>query len=361
MKLNMKTAGFFLAAALCLVAAGADAQAPASTNAQPKLDSLFGDPVIARGKGIEIRQSRLDEAMASVKAGAISRGQEITQAQMPLLQKQVFDNLLMNTLLTAKATDAEKAKGKEEGDKRFDIIEKRASSKETLTKQLKALGLTVDTLHARLIEEAIPQQVLRSKVTITDEQVKKYYEDHPGDFEEPETVRVSHILIMTTDPRSGAQLPAEQVKAKKKQIDDLLKRARAGEDFLKLATDYSEDPGSREKGGVYTFPRGQMVAPFEAAAFSLKTNQISDVVTTIYGYHIIKLLEKNPAKKFEFSKVSADIKDYLAGKEIDKIAPDLYTSLRQEANVEILDPELKSMVDAAGPAGATSPVKTAPK
>src|SRR5580700_8176385 len=140
MKLNKQTAGFFLAtAALCLVAVGADAQAPASTNAQTnKLDSLFGDPVIARGTGIEIRQSRLDEAMASVKAGAISRGQEISPAQMPLLEKQVFDNLLMNTLLTAKATDAEKAKGKEEGDKRFDIIEKRASSKETLTKQLKA-------------------------------------------------------------------------------------------------------------------------------------------------------------------------------------------------------------------------------
>lgn len=353
------------AAAVCLAGTKTNAQgtnAPAAAGKPAvKADDLFPDPVIVKGKGIEIHQSRLDEAIASVKAGAVSRGEEISPAQMPLLEKQVFDNLLMNQLLTAKATEADKAKGKEEGDKRFEIIKKRASSEEMLVKQLKALGLTEETLHARLIEEAIPQAVLRSKVTVTDEQARKYYEDHPGDFEEPEMVRASHILIMTTDPRSGAQLTAEQLKAKRKQIDDLLKRARAGEDFEKLATEYSEDPGSRDKGGVYTFPRGQMVAPFEAAAFSLKTNQISDVVTTSYGYHIIKLLEKIPAKKYELAKVNSDIKDYLAKQEIDKMAPGLYASLKKEANVEILDAHLKALVDTDTSTGFPSSGSPAPK
>jgi len=353
------------AATLCLTAAKTNAQGTntpaAAGKPAAKADDLFPDPVIVKGTGIEIRQSRLDEAIASVKSGAVSRGEEITPAQMPLLQKQVFDNLLMNQLLAAKATDADKAKGKEEGDKRFDLIKKRASSEETLVKQLKALGLTEDTLHARLIEEAIPQAVLRSKVTITDEQAKKYYEDHPGDFEEPEMVRASHVLIMTTDPRTGKSLSPDDLKTKRKQIEDLLKRARAGEDFEKLAKDYSEDPGSKDKGGVYTFPRGQMVAPFEAAAFSLKTNQISDVVTTSYGYHIIKLLEKIPAKKYELTKVNTDIKDYLAKQEIDKMAPDLYASLRKEAQVEILDPHLKALVDTDASTGFPSSNKSAPK
>ena len=142
----MKTLGLVLAAAaVCLAAAKTDAQTTATAAAgkpAAKADDLFPDPVIVKGTGIEIRQSRLDEAIASVKAGAVSRGEEITAAQMPLLQKQVFDNLLMNQLLTAKATDADKAKGKEEGDKRFEMIKKRASSEETLMKQLKALGLT---------------------------------------------------------------------------------------------------------------------------------------------------------------------------------------------------------------------------
>ena len=96
----------------------------------------------------------------------------------------------------------------------------------------------------------------------------------------------------------------EQKAAKRKEMEGLLKRARAGEDFAKLAKEYSEDPGSKDKGGEYTFPRGQMVPEFEAAAFSLNTNQVSDIVTTRFGYHIIKLSEKIPAQKVEFAKVA---------------------------------------------------------
>src|SRR5437763_13727165 len=110
-------------------------------------------------------------------------------------------------------------------------------------------------------------------------------------------VRASHILIATSDPATGTEMSESEKKAKRKIADDLLKRAKAGEDFAKLAKENSEDPGSKDKGGEYTFPRGQMMPEFEAAAFSLNTNQVSDVVTTPYGFHIIKLYEKIPAHK----------------------------------------------------------------
>ena len=156
-----------------LAAAAVSLTAQAQDKPAGKADDLFGDPVIAKGTGVEIRQSRLDEAVASVKAGAVSRNETITTADMPLIQKRVMDDLIMNQLLIAKATDANKAKGKEEGDKRFDLTKKRAVSEETLVKQLKALGLTPETLHARLIEEATAEMVMRSKVKIADEDVKK--------------------------------------------------------------------------------------------------------------------------------------------------------------------------------------------
>ena len=138
-------------------------------------------------------------------------------------------------------------------------------------------------------------------------------------------------------------MSADELKAKRKQIEDLLKRARAGEDFEKLATQYSEDPGTKDTGGEVKISRDGKAPPeFEAAAFSLKTNQISDVVETVYGYHVIKLLEKIPAKKFELAKVSTDMKDLspTAARKLNKIAPGRYTSsLKKEAqNVEILDP-----------------------
>jgi parvulin-like peptidyl-prolyl isomerase len=124
-------------------------------------------------------------------------------------------------------------------------------------------------------------------------------------------------------------------------MEGILKRARAGEDFAKLAKDYSEDPGSKDKGGEYTFPRGQMVAEFEAAAFSLGTNQVSDIITTRFGYHIIKLSEKIPARKVEFAKAESDIKEGLTQQAVQKQFPDYIAKLKKEAGVEILDEKLK--------------------
>src|SRR5207248_9897523 len=120
-----------------------------------------------------------------------------------------------------------------------------------------------------------------------------------------------------------------QKTAKHKQLEGILKRAREGEDFAKLAKEYSEDVVSKEKGGEYTFPRGQMVPEFEAAAFSLNTNQISDIVTTQFGYHIIKLSEKIPAKKMEFAKVAPDIKEGLKQQAMQKLIPDYMDKLKK--------------------------------
>ena len=344
-----------------LAAAAVSLAAQAQDKTAPRADDAFADPIIAKGTGVEIRQSRLDEAIASVKAGAVSRNETISSADMPLVQKRVMDDLVMNQLLIAKATDADKAKGKEEGDKRFELTKKRAVNEETLTRQLKALGLTPETLHARLSEEATAEMVMRSKVKVTDEDVKKFYDDHPGDFEQPEMVRVTHIMLLTADPKTGTPLSEDQRKAKRKLIDDLLKRVKAGEDISKLAKEYSEDPRAKETGGESTFPREGAPLEFAAAAFSLKTNQISDVVTTSLGYHIIKLSEKIPARKYDLAKVSPDIKDYLTTEEIKKIARQTYVDLRKEANVQILDPHLKAVMDTEDPASQPVSNKPAPK
>lgn len=156
-------------------------------------------------------------------------------------------------------------------------------------------------------------------------------------------VRASHILLVTTDPKTNAELTDEQKAAKRKQMEGLLKRARAGEDFAKLAKDYSEDPGSKDKGGEYKFPRNQMLPEFEAAAFSLNTNQVSDIVTTRFGYHIIKLSEKIPARKVEYAKAANDIKEGLTQQALQKQFPDYVAKLKAEANVEILDEKLKAV------------------
>lgn len=107
-------------------------------------------------------------------------------------------------------------------------------------------------------------------------------------------VRAKHILIKTVDD-AGAKLPQDQLDAALVKANEALAKAKAGEDFAALVTQYSQDPGSLDTEGEYTFARGEFVPEFEAAAFSMEPGEISDIVETDYGYHIIKLEEKGVA------------------------------------------------------------------
>ena len=121
----------------------------------------------------------------------------------------------------------------------------------------------------------------------------------------------------------------------------MLKRARAGEDFAKLAEQYSDDIVSKDRGGEYTFTHGQMVPEVETAAFALKTNEISDIVVSAYGYHIIKLYEQIPAHYLKFAEAAPQIRIALTENAIQKQFPDYIAKLRKDAKVEILDPKLR--------------------
>ena len=319
--------------------------ASAPTNsATAKLTELFGDPVIAKGKGVEVKRSQLDSAMISIKSTAAARGQNIPPEQMTLLERQVLERLIQIQLLLGQATAADKAKGQEATTKRLEAILKRAGSEEALTRQLKSVGLTQDELKSKMVEEATAEAVLERelKVAISDEAVKKFYDENPSRFEEPEMVRASHVLIGTRDQATGTEMTEAQKKAKRTLAEDVLKKAKAGDDFAKLAKEYSDDPGSKDKGGEYTFPRGQMVPEFESAAFSLNTNQVSDIVTTQFGYHIIKLSEKIPAQKVPLAKVADDLKEGLKQQEMQKEMPDYFDKLKAGANIEITDEKLKA-------------------
>lgn len=366
MKLNRKiflgltAAGITAAAIVSTTVLKAEDKTPAAsgaskTDASTKADSLFPDPVIARGTGVEIKRSALDEAMARVRASADAYGQRIAT---PDLERLSFDRLLQMKLLNAKATDTQKAEGKAEGEKSLATMHKQVTNDEMFAMQLKSMGITEEQLRTRLTEAGTAQAVLRSKISVADAEIKKFYDENPTKFQMPEKVRAAHILVATGDPRGATPMPAAEKQEKMKLAQSLLKRARANEDFAKLAKEYSDDPGSKDKGGEYTFTRGEMIPEFESAAFSLQTNQISDIVTTVYGYHIIKLLEKFPPKKLEFAEVKSDIKDYLDQKAIHDMLPEYYASLKKEAKVEILDADLKALEDAPvtlAPADAGAP------
>ncbi|MGH7951371.1 MAG: peptidylprolyl isomerase [Limisphaerales bacterium] len=345
--------------------AGANLATNSPVNANPDATeaALFGDPVIAKGKGFELKRSELDEVMTGMKSAAAARGQAIPPEQMTNLEGMMLNRLIQIKILLQKATAADKADGQKKADAQVAALREQAGSQQVFEDHLKAVGMTPDELRTKIAQEATATSTLTRElgITVTDAEVKQFYNDHPADFEQPETAHVRHILLMTMDPATRQPLPADQVAAKKKQIEDILKRVKAGEDFAKLAAEYSEDPGSKDKGGeLPPFSRGQMVPEFEAAAFALQTNQVSDVVTTAYGFHIIKLIGKTPAKKLALADklpmtdttIADKVKNFLVQQKTEKLAPPYLAKLNKASDVQILDPDLKAAAAAAEAAAA---------
>jgi peptidyl-prolyl cis-trans isomerase D len=149
----------------------------------------------------------------------------------------------------------------------------------------------------------ISDEQVDALVTTDEPRIKAFYDGHPDRFNAPEKMRARHILLRV--PKDASEPDIEAVR---KRAEALHERVAGGEDFAKVATETSEDPGSKAKGGdLDFFQRGQMVKPFEDAAFALEPGAISAVVKTDFGFHVIKAEEKKPAATQTFEDVKREI------------------------------------------------------
>lgn len=131
-------------------------------------------------------------------------------------------------------------------------------------------------------------KAVAQKVEVDEKEIRRFYEESKSRFEVPEKVRARHILI-----KVDRTAPAEALEKARDKAKNILKKVRAGEDFSELASRFSEDPGSKQNGGdLGFFPRGRMAPEFEKAAFSLKPGEVSEIVQTNFGFHIIKADQK---------------------------------------------------------------------
>jgi peptidyl-prolyl cis-trans isomerase D len=144
--------------------------------------------------------------------------------------------------------------------------------------------------------------------TVTDQDLQAYYDQHRDEYRVPEQVKVSHILIKTPLPASGAKEDEKAVADARAKAEDVLKQVKAGGDFAKLAEKYSDDPGSAKSGGELGWiGRGRTVPEFEKAAFSLGKGQTSDLVKSSYGFHIIHVEDKQDAHLKTLAEVKGEI------------------------------------------------------
>ena len=177
---------------------------------------------------------------------------------------------------------------------------------------------------------------IRQNVHVSDDMLKLQYMANIQQYQVPNRVHPEHILFMTVGK------PDAEVEEIKKKADDVLKQAKKGAKFDDLAKKYSEDPGSKDKGGdLGWITQGQTVAEFEKTAFSLNPGQISDLVKTQYGFHIIKVLEKETAHTKPFDEVKDTLRLSFLPNEVEKqasaIADQLTAAIRQSPKTPLDD------------------------
>src|SRR5258708_2986681 len=203
MKMMKSFAVLFASAGLATTLAAATPGQPAQTNApadsksRVRLDELLPDTVLVKARDFQIKHSQLDEAMTDVKKYFASQGRVVPPEELAKVEKQTLDHLIMLRLLTGQATDAQKTKGREESEKYIKSRKETFPSEEAFNLRLKSQGLTQETLMAQLTEQAVAEQVMKCRVSITDDQVKKFYDENPAKLDEPETVKATHTFLLT--------------------------------------------------------------------------------------------------------------------------------------------------------------------
>ena len=210
-------------------------------------------------------------------------------------------------------------------------------NQETLVAALQNQGLSFDMYRAQLQEQLEKLKLIsievRSKIHVSESEMREYYEtqSRQGKFTEEDSFRARHIFFRTND-----KAPAEEIKRTMTTALMVLAEAKSGKDFIELAKKYSEDPAAGKDGGnLGQFRKGEMQAELEQAIITMKPGDVSELVYTPVGFHIIKLEERTPGRIKPFESVKAEIEEALYRKKSEERFSQWAKDLRSKASVEI--------------------------
>lgn len=289
--------------------------------------------VVAKFGNESVTKAEFEKAVRMIEARA---GQPVPVQQRDQIYRRILDQLIDVRLLQAEAKARNITVPDTEVDTRIGQLKQQFKTEEEFTQKLASQQLTIDQLKSELQKDLMVSKCLEAeiapKVNVPQAELDAFYAEHPDQFKQPERIRASHILISVDSKATDVQ--KQEAKA---VADGLLKRARGGEDFAALAKQFSKDSSAQNGGDLNFFPRGQMVPAFETAAFALKApGDISDVVETPFGYHIIRLTERQPESTVPLAQVSNQLTDYLKKRKQQEMTGQFVQSLRAKYKVEVL-------------------------
>ena len=263
------------------------------------------------------------------------QGRPVSDDQMTERKKDVLEGLIEREILYQESQKAGIKIPDQKVNDQMAGIRKRFPNEEEFKKALDGMGLTEEEVRTQIqrglaIRGLIDQKVA-GKIVVTDEETKTYYDGNPQFFQQPEEVKASHILIKVEPTADDAAKAAAR-----KKIEDVRQKLTDGGDFAELAKEYSEGPSGPTGGDLGYFRRGQMVKPFEDAAFAMKINEVSGPVETRFGYHLIKVNDKKPEQTLAYADVKDKIAQRLKQEKVAKAAKVYVENLKKAAKIEKL-------------------------
>ena len=311
-------------------------QSPKSASAGQQQSPYQGtvvEDIVARVNDQVISRSDYERAEQDLQAQA--KQQQWTQQQLYEQEHDLLRDLIDQQLLLSRGKDLG-ITGETELVKRLDDLRKQnhLDSMEDLQKAAEAQGVSWEDFKASIRNRIITQEVIRDEVgrhvNITPTEIQRYYDEHKQDFEQPEQVRLSEILLPTANPDD-----ASQVAAAKERADNIEAKLKAGGDFAAIAKSSSGGPTASDGGDLGQFKRGQLAKVLEDQTFDLKPGQYTQPIRTKQGYVILKVTEHNAGGIPPLKDVENQVEDAVGMAKMNPALRDYLTKLREDAYIDI--------------------------
>jgi peptidyl-prolyl cis-trans isomerase C len=291
------------------------------------------DSKAAEINGVVITKEQFDKELNIHLDRVARQGRQMPDEQLANLKNDILEGLIEREVLYQESQKAGIKINGQKIDEQLADIRKRFPSEAEYKTALGKMNLTEDEVKMQISRglaiRALIEQQVSSKIVITDAQTKAYYDGNPQMFKQPAQVKASHILIKVD---AGAD---EAIKAEaRKKIETVQEKVKAGGDFAELAKEFSEGPSNTRGGDLGFFRRGQMVKPFEDAAFTMKANEVSDIIETRFGYHLIKVYGIKPEQSLAYADVKDKLKQRMKQEQVEKDANLYISQLKKNAKIE---------------------------
>jgi peptidyl-prolyl cis-trans isomerase C len=284
---------------------------------------------------VAVTKAELDMELKRVEKQAQMKGNPIAPADRERLKKDLLETLINRELLYQESQKKGYVVQPAELGSEFESIKARFADLQGFQQALMDMNITEADFKEQVKRGMSIQKLLEKEIyetlVVTDEESRSFYDNNPNFFQKQEQVRASHILVKVSEDADE-----EKKAAARQKIEEVQEKVKSGEDFARLARTYSEGPSSTQGGDLGYFDRRKMVKPFSDAAFRLQPGQVSPIVKTRFGYHIIKVVDRKPETKLAYDDIKPRLVESLKKKKMQDAIGSYINELKNSATIERL-------------------------